>query len=104
MAVLGWMRYISTPPPTPPRLRQQMRGGVPTVLQASKNCYMPGSQLNLSVPKNHLEVYTVQKLLVFFCINQYLRYLVEIRNLASLLLTIALLTLTIDYSLLTVHQ
>ncbi|WP_413199888.1 hypothetical protein [Nostoc piscinale] len=39
------MRYISTPPPTPPRLRggerlrQQMRGGVPTVLQASQNRY-----------------------------------------------------------------
>ncbi|MBD2598253.1 hypothetical protein H6G74_28590 [Nostoc spongiaeforme FACHB-130] len=39
------MRYISTPPPTPPRkrggerLRKQMRGGVPTVLQASQNRY-----------------------------------------------------------------
>ncbi|OCQ98267.1 hypothetical protein BCD64_13250 [Nostoc sp. MBR 210] len=39
------MRYISTPPPTPPRLRggerlrKQMRGGVP-VFQASKNRYI----------------------------------------------------------------
>ncbi len=48
IAVLCWMRYILTPPPTPPRLRggerlrQQMRGGVPTVLQASKNRYSSG--------------------------------------------------------------
>ncbi len=64
------MRYISTPPPTPPpkfaqrgepphatslrkrggeRLRQQMRGGVPTVLQASKNRYISSKTFLISI-------------------------------------------------------
>ncbi|WP_206757508.1 hypothetical protein, partial [Nostoc sp. FACHB-87] len=60
-------RYISTPPPTPPRLRggerlrQQMRGGVPTVLQASKNCYIHNSS---SSNKNIIAIRSILSLVI----------------------------------------